>query len=220
VPYYDHEKSYREIAAAGGRGWDDRTPGVEQGSYDSLRAFLDRDGAPPPGARALDLGCGGGQAGLELARRGYRVAGVDFSPTAIELARGNARDAGLDASFAVGDALALAAPDASFELVVDNHLLHCIVLPGDRARVLAEVFRVLVPGGRLWSETMSAEPPFDAARYDVDPVTGIARNGGRIWIRRAVLERELVAAGFAIASLVVRTQPDGNDLVTLARRPG
>ena len=220
--YYDHEATYRAIRAAGGRGWDDRAPEPDLDSYASLCAFLDADGPPAPGARALDLGCGGGQAGLELARRGYRVSGLDFSETAIELARRNADEAGVALELVVGDALGLAAlGDARFDLVVDNHLLHCLVTPDDRARVLASIHRVLVPGGRLWSETMSAGARFDPARFDVDPDTGVARNGGRIWIRRAVLEAELAAAGFEVLSLVERDQvppEDGTDLVTLARR--
>ena len=39
---------------------------------------------------APDLGCGGGQASIALAARGYRVVGVDFAPSAIALARRNA----------------------------------------------------------------------------------------------------------------------------------
>lgn len=50
-----------------------------------------------------ELGCGGGQAALRLARAGYAVTGIDFSETAIELARRNAADAGLAATFLVGD---------------------------------------------------------------------------------------------------------------------
>jgi SAM-dependent methyltransferase len=211
--YYDHEPAYQRIKAKGGRGWDDLFEG-EQGSYTSVRAFLDghRTGT------ALDLGCGGGQVAIELARRGFRATGIDYSETAIELARANAAE--LDITFVVGDALALPFADASFDLVVDNHLLHCVVEPDDRRRVLAEVWRVLVPGGRLWSETMSAETGFDAARLGADPITCISHNHSRIWVRRAQLERELAAAGFAIESMVDRLHEDGDDLVTSAVKLG
>jgi ubiquinone/menaquinone biosynthesis C-methylase UbiE len=209
--YYDHEPAYRRIKAKGGRGWDDLFDG-EQGSYLSVHAFL---AAEPGGGAALEIGCGGGQVSLDLARAGFRTTGLDFAQTAIELARRNASDAGVEVAFVVGDALALPFPDASFELAVDNHLLHCIVDAPDRARVLAEIRRVLVPGGRLWSETMSREGAFDATRYDVDPDTCIARNHSRIWVSRAQLERELAAAGFAVVSMRDRPDDNGNDLVTI-----
>lgn len=213
--YYDHEPAYQKIKAKGGRGWDDLFEG-EQGSYVALRTFLAGEAG---GVAALEIGCGGGQAALELARHGFRATGVDFAETAIELARLNAHDAALDVAFVVGDALALPFPDAAFELVVDNHLLHCIVDARDRARVLAEVRRVLVPGGRFWSATMSAEGDFDPARYDIDPETCISRNHTRIWVRRAQLEHELVAAGFTIVSMVESAADAGFvDLVTLAHR--
>jgi len=219
--YYDHEPAYRKIKATGGRGWDDLYPGTDPHSYDALDAFLAGE-TPPPGTPALEIGCGGGQAALRIARRGFATTGVDYSETAIELARANAREAGLAARFEVGDVLALAAfAGDSFDLVVDNHCLHCIVAADDRARTLASIHRVLAPGGRLWTGTMAAEGNFDPARFDVDPVTGIARTGRRIWIRRAVFEHELRVAGFAIESLaLIDSIPpeDGTDIVAIARK--
>jgi SAM-dependent methyltransferase len=220
VPY-DHEPAYRTIAAQGGRGWDDLHPGQpDQGSYRSLDAFLAAEPAPPPGARALELGCGGGQAALRCARAGWTVTGVDFSETAIALARRNALDAGVDATFLVDDCLTLGVIEtASVDLVIDNHALHCLARPADRAAFLRAARRVLRPDGRLWSETMSREGRFDPAAVNADPDTGIARNGTRIWIAAAALDRELASAGFRIVRREV-TPPDahtgGCDLVTLA----
>lgn len=162
-PYYDHEPAYRRIAETGGAGWDDLPTAVHDGcaSYLALDGFL-ASSLAVPGA-ALDLGCGGGQVSLELAARGYRVVGVDFAPTAIALARRNAP--GL--TFVVGDCLALELPTASFDLAVDNHVLHCI-LGGDRARFLREVARVVRPGGLLFSDTMSREGHVDYDRHEID----------------------------------------------------
>src|SRR5580704_3030130 len=101
--YYDHEPGYRAIAERGGTGWDDcpsLPPSNE--SYVSLDAFLSSPLAPASGD-AIDLGCGGGQASIRLARHGLRVTGVDFAPTAIVLARRNASDAGVVAVFAEAD---------------------------------------------------------------------------------------------------------------------
>lgn len=54
-------------------------------------AFLCRELAPPPGGRLLDVPCGQGRHALELARRGWRVTGVDLSPTMLRLARAAAQ---------------------------------------------------------------------------------------------------------------------------------
>src|SRR5690606_13454934 len=78
--YYDHEGAYRRIAAAGGRGWDDRDGGggASAGSYEALDEFLASSLCPAASstARAIDLGCGGGQGAIRLAQRGFAVTGV------------------------------------------------------------------------------------------------------------------------------------------------
>jgi SAM-dependent methyltransferase len=220
--YYDHEPMYKRIAASGGRGWDDRKPGPDQGSYVTLEEFLASTPARP-GERALDLGCGGGQATILLARHGFTATGVEYSETAIELARKNAREAAVDATFLVGDCLTLAGVEtASMDLVIDNHVLHCIVEPRDRAAFLASAKRVLRPGGRLFSDTMSGEGGFDLARFDADPATRIARNRTRIWVTRDELNRELTAAGLRVVRQRVQPDPEpGNpsDIVTVAEAP-
>lgn len=216
--YYDHEPAYLRVAAAGGTGWADCCPSTD--AYDDLGAFLASELAPPPGARALDLGCGGGQATLMLAEHGYQALGVDFAETAIALARANAARAGSLASFQRMDALAPGELEAdAFDLVVDNHVLHC-VLPGDRERFLATAFQALRPGGLLFSTTMSCEGAFDAAAMGADPLTRIARNRTRYWVGQAELVAELAAAGFELEDLKVLPQgtPTGDRLVTCSRR--
>src|SRR5690348_14932772 len=91
--YYDHEPAYAKIAAQGGRGWDDLTPDIDQRSYEGLDAFLASPWGPRQGQTVLEIGCGGGQASLRTARLGARVTGIDFSETAIALARKNAQEA-------------------------------------------------------------------------------------------------------------------------------
>jgi tellurite methyltransferase len=49
----------------------------------TLLAALDAFGPPPPGAAALDLGCGDGRDAIEMLRRGWRVIGVDAEPEAL-----------------------------------------------------------------------------------------------------------------------------------------
>ncbi len=212
--YYDHEAAYRRIAAAGGTGWDDLFPDQVGGSYDSLDRFLASPFAPEA-ARAIDLGCGGGQASLRLAARGHDVTGVDFSETAIALARANVPGP----RFQVGDCLALAFPDAAFDLAIDNHVLHCLI-GDDRGRFLREVARVLRRGGLLFCATMSREGELDTAKLSVDPRTYVSLHGNRYWTTRAERDGELARAGFDI---VFRDDHEagpgeGRDLTTYARR--
>lgn len=67
--------------------------------------LIEREINPAPNAHILDIGCGRGRHARTLARRGYRVTGLDLSENAIEEARAEAAAEGLDAntSFQVGD---------------------------------------------------------------------------------------------------------------------
>jgi SAM-dependent methyltransferase len=215
--YYDHEPAYARIAAAGGTGWDDLFPGQVFDSYGALDRFLASPFTPARG-RAIDLGCGGGQASRRLASRGYEVTGVDFSETAIALARAHVTDD--RARFVVGDCVALGeVAGAELDLAIDNHVLHCL-LGGDRGRFLREAARVLRAGGILFSETMSREGELDAAKLGIDPITFVSRNGNRYWTTRTELDDELARAGFEV---VFRDDyeagpGEGRNLVTYARR--
>lgn len=105
--------------------------------------------APGPGARVLDVGCGGGQFAIKLAGRfpDARVVGLDLSPE--QVARARSRGASLRdrVTFVEGTAIALPFAAAEFDLVYSlGSLKHW----PDRKRGLRECARVLAPGGRLW----------------------------------------------------------------------
>lgn len=212
--YYDHEPAYRQIAERGGKGWDDlegQVPNSEE-SYLALRKFLESPLVPALGD-ALDLGCGGGQASILLAARGHRVTGVEYSDTAVELARKNAPGI----RFLQGDCTALELPSGSFDLAIDNHVLHCLV-GADRARFASEVARVLRPGGILFSDTMSREGGFAPDKVGADPKTFIATNGRRYWTSAKELDELLGHAGFEILYRFSRTDAWGETLERVARR--
>lgn len=136
----------------------DRFPRV----YAFCREYLFRDhtrqivgglwpeGTPPAGSRLLELGCGPGFYARRLAARfaGLRVTGIDRAEGQLHLARSRAEARRLaNCSFEWGDALALARPAGAVDAIVASRL--CTILPA-RERALAEMHRVLRPGGRCF----------------------------------------------------------------------
>ena len=71
----------------------------------------------PPGSTILDMGCGTGRHAIELARRGYRVTGVDLSAGMLQRAREAAQQAGVDVTFVQADATAYRA-DTPFDAAI------------------------------------------------------------------------------------------------------
>jgi arsenite methyltransferase len=102
------------------------------------------------GETVLDLGSGGGIDVLLSARRvgpTGRAYGLDMTDEMLALARENARKAGAEnVEFLKGEIEHIPLPDASVDVIISN----CVInLSGDKARVLAEAYRVLKPGGRF-----------------------------------------------------------------------
>jgi SAM-dependent methyltransferase len=167
------------------------------------------------------MGCGGGQVALILAERGSTAYGVDYSETAIDLAQRNARAAGLKIHVSVGDCVSLDGfDDGTMDVVVDNHLLHCLIGPQDRLSFLRSAHRLLKPGGILFSDTGSCEGDFDPLVVEADPETHVATNHSRCWVSQVELNRELQATGWRVTHQEVRAnEPWGSMIVTYAQRP-
>jgi SAM-dependent methyltransferase len=130
-----------------------RAPGHDgfwAGTWPALRELL-----PPPGGVALDLGCGEGRLGRLLGAAGFRVIGVDRSPT---LLRAAAADSAFPA--AVADAARLPLASQSISLVVASMSLQDV---DDLDGVVGEASRVLTPGGQF---CIAIVHPFISAQDD------------------------------------------------------
>jgi len=107
--------------------------------------------------RAVDLGCGAGNYAVWLALQGFEVTGIDLSAAAIARAQQLARSKGAACRFIVSDLLEPTdAFDAPFDFAYDWLVLHH-VFPDDRPRYVANVLRLLRPGGLYLSVCFSEE---------------------------------------------------------------
>jgi arsenite methyltransferase len=156
------------------------------------------------GERVLDLGSGGGIDVLLSARRvgpsGF-VWGVDMTDDMLTLARANAAKVGAtNVEFVKGEIEALPLPDASVDAVISNCVINLSV---DKPAVLAEMFRVLVPGGRIGISDVVAEDQLTPAdRAAAGSYVGCIAGA----LSRAEYLDGLAAAGFADRSVTFATQ--------------
>jgi demethylmenaquinone methyltransferase/2-methoxy-6-polyprenyl-1,4-benzoquinol methylase len=123
--------------------------------------------AQPAGGRALDVGTGTGDLALALVESGARqVVGVDFVTDMLTSARAKITRAGRQdrATVLQADALHLPFADDSFDCVVNGFLLRNV---GDLPAALAEMARVLRPGGRLVCLEITHPPTLIAPLFHV-----------------------------------------------------
>lgn len=115
------------------------------------------------GERVLDLGSGGGIDVLLSARRvgetGFAY-GVDMTDEMLDLARANAAKAGAtNVEFLKGTIEEVPLPDGSIDVVISNCVINLSV---DKPQVIAEMYRVLTPGGRIGISDVVAEDHLSA----------------------------------------------------------
>jgi arsenite methyltransferase len=171
------------------------------------------------GERVLDLGSGGGIDVLLSARRvgetGFAY-GVDMTDEMLALARANAAEAGVsNVEFLKGTIEELPLPDAAVDVVISN----CVInLSPDKPAVLAEMFRVLSPGGRIGISDVVAEDHLSADDR--------AERGSYVGCIAGALSRQeylagLTAAGFLDAEVrfTHEAAPGMHGAIVRARKP-
>ena len=124
-----------------------------QAQVDGVERYISLE----PRSRVLDLSCGNGRQTLELARRGYRVLGIDSQEGALAAARAAAREERLNVHFLHTDIRQISYR-GEFDVVVN---LQCALglLPNDRdqLRVLEGTRKGLKSGGRLLLDMLNKE---------------------------------------------------------------
>lgn len=133
-----------------------------------------------PGDRLLDLACGLGGVGLEVARRtGARLTGVDFSAEAVRQASEQAERLGYrDAEFQAGDLTASGLPSACADAVMCTD---SIMFPEQPQDAFAEVRRLVRSGGRValtgWEAVGKSDERVSAKRRQSDFGASLRRAG-------------------------------------------
>ena len=157
------------------------------------------------GEQVLDMGCGRGAVLTAAARRltTGRVTGVDLWSRHDQ--SGNSRDTTLRnaalegvadrVAIETGDMRALPFPDASFDVVLSSLAIHNIRSNDDRARAVAEAWRVLKPGGQLAIADIRASAHY-ANTLRAGGANGVARRrlGWRFWYGNPFAGTSLVTA--------------------------
>jgi SAM-dependent methyltransferase len=216
-------------------------------SLASLRSLADGLDLAP-GDLLVDLACGAGGPGLWVAKEaGARLLGIDLAPMAVIRASERAGPLGMAgrAAFRQGTFEATDLEQASADAVMSVDALQYVP---DKTKALAEVARILRPGGRFalmafeldfdrvaglpfWDDAVSDYRPllqrvgFDVIRYDQIPNWSgqVAAGFGAILAQRDALEAELgeaaAAATIMEAALTTELRPYSGHILAIAARP-
>jgi len=148
--------------------------------------------------QVLDLGCAGGFMAEALADRGAIVTGIDPAEDSIAAARAHAEESGREIAYDVGVGEALPYDETAFDAVVCVDVLEHVQ---DLPQVLAEIARVLRPGGLVLFDTINRNPIARLATITVaEDVLGLLPRGSHdpeMFIKPRELRHAMTIAGLA-----------------------
>src|SRR6201985_2738095 len=163
-------KAYKGMGMEGSIArWYDRTTRKDMPEVQQLAARI--AALVPAAGSVLEVAPGPGFLSIELARRGLQVRAVDISKTFVEIARHNAAAEGVTARFQLGNAAALPIDDASVDFVVCRAAFKNFTEP---VKALAEMRRVLRPGGKALLIDLRRDVPLAEVKHDVEGL-GVSR---------------------------------------------
>jgi 2-polyprenyl-6-hydroxyphenyl methylase / 3-demethylubiquinone-9 3-methyltransferase len=198
---------FEELA---GRFWDPNGEFRPLHLLNPMRAQFVAARAMLPGARLLDVGCGGGLLAEALARAGATVTAIDLAPAMIDAARSHARASTLRIDYRVASAEQLATGEAgTFDVITCMELLEHVPDPAAMLASLAELVR---PGGQVFVSTIHRNlKSFLSAIVAAEYVLGLLPRGTHDYerlIRPSELARWGRAAGLSLAAIAgLRVDP-------------
>ena len=140
----------------------------------------------------LDLACGFGRFSIPLAKKGYRVSGIDITPIFIEHAMKIADLEGVKAHFSVGDMRNIPYEDCSFDAVICMwNAFSEIVNSDDQIKVIREIYRVLRKEGSGLIEVRNHRSPNALIENYIDGVQAMPSFNHT----RGTLKKIAIAAG-------------------------
>lgn len=165
--------NYEFAYAVGFHPWEDA---VEDPAFveQITRLFEDEErGRDPPYGRALDLGTGSGIWGIELAKRGWVVTGIDNVEKALHRARDRTEEAGVEVDLVHGDVTDLRGADvgAGYRLLLDTGTFHGLT-NAQREAMGREVDAVAAPDATVfllaWEPRRRGPLPRGASRSEIE----------------------------------------------------
>jgi ubiquinone/menaquinone biosynthesis C-methylase UbiE len=157
-------KAYKGVALEGFLArWYAKTTGKHKESYREAAKIV--AGEVAGGGRVLEVAPGPGYLSIELAQLGdYQVVGLDISRSFVEMARRNARDAGVPVTFEHGNASDMPFAGESFDAIICRAAFKNFAEP---VQALNEMHRVLRPGGKALIYDLRPDAPPEAINAEV-----------------------------------------------------
>ena len=167
---------------------------LSEGAYARILDLFRRWVAPQRGERCLDMGCGTGAFTRRLRPFQLALEGIDISPKSVELANRTATAE----RYVCGDITATNLPAGGYDIVIYSGVLHHFGTREARAKVLAEAYRLLGPGGRLFAYDPNAHSP--SMWLYRDPRSPLFSSEGKteneVLLKKSELVEDLRRAGF------------------------
>jgi 2-polyprenyl-6-hydroxyphenyl methylase / 3-demethylubiquinone-9 3-methyltransferase len=185
------------------RWWDPDGESRPLHDLNPLRLGYIAERAPLKGARALDVGCGGGLLSEALTRSGATVTAIDLAPAVIDVARLHLHESGLDVDYRQVSVEALAEEmPARFDVVTCMEMLEHVP---DPASVIRACATLLKPGGKLFLSTLNRTPlAFGAAILGAEHVLRLLPRGTHHYaqfLKPSEIARDVRATGLVLEDL-------------------
>lgn len=192
------------------RWWDPDGESRPLHDLNPVRLGYIADRAILQGARALDVGCGGGLLSEALARCGAVVTAIDLAPAVLDVARLHLLESGIDVDYREVSAESLADEQpGAFDVVTCMEMLEHVP---DPASVIRACAALLKPGGKLFLSTLNRTPlAFGAAILGAEHVLRLLPRGTHHYAQ--LLKPSEIAAELRKAGLVL------DDLTGIAYNP-